>query len=66
MGKLYDARLEIERVIAERKLDSAKTLGALGLRSGMLLFLIKAETPDDPVKLEKLKKAAADLLQIKL
>jgi len=41
-------------------------MGTIGLKSGLLVFLIKAETPDDPVKFEKLKKAAAEVLQITL
>jgi hypothetical protein len=66
LGKLYEARQKIEQTVADRKLDSAKTMGTIGLKSGLLLFLIKPETPDDPAKLEKLKKAAADVLQLTL
>ncbi len=62
MGALYAAKLEIERAIAEAKLDPQLTLGKIALESGILLALITAATPDDAEKLSKLERAAAGVL----
>jgi hypothetical protein len=66
MGILYDCRTKIEKAIEERKLDAAAVRGKITLQTGFLLSLVNASTPDDPTKLDKLKKAAADVLQLKL
>lgn len=62
MGRLYDAKLKLEQVIREKQLNEANTKGTLSLQSGLLLALVRQDTPDDPVKLEKLRKAAKALL----
>lgn len=64
MGKLYDAKMMIQKVIEQRSLDMASTNGSIGLKAGVLLALVKPETPDDPVKIEKLKSAAKEVLGI--
>lgn len=66
MGQTYEAKRKVEQVIAERRLNEAEVKGKLSLKSGMLLAFIKPDSPDDPVKLEKLRAAARELLQIEL
>jgi hypothetical protein len=66
MGALFDARQKIDRAIEERKLDAAAIRGQFALQTGFLLSLITQSTPDDPVRVEKLKKAALTLLQLRL
>jgi hypothetical protein len=66
MGMLYDLRSKIEKVIEDRKLDASTVRGKITLQTGFLISLVTAATPDDSAKIEKLKKAAADVLQLKL
>lgn len=66
LGKLYDTKVAIQKVIEQRGLDSAKVSGSICLKAGLLMALIKPETPDDPAKLEKLKTAAKDVLGVSL
>jgi hypothetical protein len=66
MGKLYDAKVKLEQVIREKRLDEAEVKGSLSLKSGVLLALVRPETPDDPVKLEKLRAAARQVLQAEI
>ncbi len=62
MGKLYDARLAIEKIIDAKKLDAVKTKGEIGLKAGLMLAFINQSTPDDDAKLQKLKAAAKEVL----
>lgn len=64
MGKLYDSKMMIQKIIDQRHLDAASINGNIGLKAGVLLALVKPETPDDPVKIEKLKSAAKDVLGV--
>lgn len=66
MSQTYEAKRKVEQVIADRRLNEAEVKGKLSLKSGMLLAFIKPDSPDDPVKLEKLRAAARELLQIEL
>ena len=66
MGVLYDLRSKIEKTIEDRKLDPSTVRGKLTLQTGFLISLVNPTTPDDSVKIEKLKKAAADVLQLRL
>jgi hypothetical protein len=66
MGQTYDAKVKLEQIIRERRLDAADVRGKLSLRSGMLLALVRPDSPDDPVKLEKLRAAARELFQAEL
>jgi hypothetical protein len=66
MSQTYQAKLKVEQVIQERRLNEAEVKGKLSLRSGMLLAFIRPDSPDDPVKLDKLRAAARDLLKIEL
>jgi hypothetical protein len=63
MGQLYDAKVKLEQIIREKNLNEAETKGALSLKSGLLLALVRQDTPDDPVKLEKLRAAARTMLK---
>jgi hypothetical protein len=66
MGQLYDAKLKVEQIIREKKLNESETKGALSLKSGLLLALIRQDTPDDSVKLEKLRAAARALFKTEI
>jgi hypothetical protein len=66
MGKLYDAKVRLEQVIREKRLDEAEVKGSLSLKSGVLLALVRPETPDDPAKLEKLRAAARQVLKAEI
>lgn len=66
MGQTYEAKRKVEQVIAERRLNEAEVKGKLSLKSGMLLAFIKPDSPDDPVKLEKLRAAVRELLKIEI
>jgi hypothetical protein len=66
MAALYDLKVKIDKTIEERKLDGVATRGKIALQTGFLLSLVSATTPDDPVKLDKLKKAAVAVLQLKV
>lgn len=66
MGQLYDAKVKAESIIAQKRLDGAETKGKLSLRSGVLFALIRPDTPDDPAKLEKLRAAARQILNVDL
>lgn len=66
MGALFDARVKIEATIKEKNLSESQVKGAIALKSGVLLALLRPDTPDDPAKLEKLRAAAKEILQIVL
>jgi hypothetical protein len=66
MSAIYDLKVKIDKVIAERKLDAATVRGKIALQTGFLLSLVGPTTPDDAAKLDKLKKAAVDVLQLKV
>ena len=48
--------------IARRRLDRFKVRGEIAISAGFGLAFIDSETPDDPVKLAKLKVAATAIL----
>jgi hypothetical protein len=64
VGQLYDLKVLIENKIKADGLDAMEVKGKIGLRSGRMLAFIKADTPDDPETVAKLKKAAKDVLNI--
>jgi hypothetical protein len=59
-------KVKIEKAILDKKLDGAEVRGKIALQTGFILSLVNAASPDDPVKVEKLKKAAGAVLQIVL
>ena len=66
MSVLYDLRIKIDKTIEEKKLDASKVRGQIALQAGFMLSFILPSTPDDPAKIEKLKKAVASVMQLKL
>ncbi len=66
MGKMYDYAQRIEEHIQRNKMDVFKTRGAIAMRCGFIITLIKADDPDDPVKIEAIKSAAAEVLGLHL
>ena len=64
MGQLYNIRMKIEETISQRKLEASKTKGQITLKSGILLVTIDEKTPDDAAKIDKLKKAAKEVLNL--
>ncbi len=66
MGKLYDARVKLERAIKDKGLEEFKVKGKLGLQSGLLIAVIQPSTPDDDARLARLRAAAQDLYGIQL
>jgi len=66
MSVLFDLKTKIEKAITEKKLDGAAVRGKIALQAGFLVSLIAANSPDDPVKIDKLRKAAESVMQLKL
>jgi len=66
VGRLYDLRMSIEKEIEEKHLDPFRTKGMIGLKAGFLIGLINQATPDDEVKIAKLRSAANEVLKLSL
>lgn len=66
MGVLFELKNKIDKVITDKKLDGAAVRGKIALQAGFLLSLVSSGTPDDPVKIDKLRKAAESVMQVKL
>jgi hypothetical protein len=66
MGQLYDAKVELEKIIEQKKLNGAETKGKLSLKSGLLLALIRPDTPDDDARLDRLRTAVRQLLDVEI
>jgi len=66
MGKLYDARVKLERAITDKRLEEFRVKGKLGLQSGLLIATIAPTTPDDDAKLARLRAAAREFYDIDL
>lgn len=66
MSVLNDLKTKIEKAITDKKLDGSAVRGKIALQAGFLVSLITPTTPDDPAKIDKLRKAAESVLQIKL
>ncbi|MDD5772063.1 MAG: hypothetical protein PHX78_01190 [bacterium] len=64
MGILFDLKKKIDDTININNMDKSKIKGLLVLKTGFSLAPIKEDTPDDPEKIEKLKKAIAEILHI--
>jgi hypothetical protein len=64
MGQMYDTVMAIQKAIERRGLDAVTTRGSIGLKSGVLLALVKPDTPDDAAKIERFKAAAKDVLGV--
>jgi hypothetical protein len=66
VGKLNDFKLRIEQKIQADRLDPVAIKGKLSLKSGTLLAFINPNTPDNPEAIEKLKRAAKEVLNLAL
>lgn len=66
VGRLYEHAQKIEEHIQSSGLDVIKTRGALAMKSGFIISLIKPDDPDDPTKIEALRKAAEEVLGLRL
>jgi len=66
MGKLYDDCVRIQQHIEANNLDVFTTRGALALKCGFLITLIKPDDPDDPGRIQALEAAAREVLGIEL
>lgn len=66
MSQTYEAKVKLERIIQERRLNEAEVKGKLSLKAGMLLAFIRPDTQDDPVKLERLRAAAREVLKAEI
>ncbi len=66
MGKLYDYAQRIEDHIQRNNLDVFKTRGAIAMKVGLIITLIKPDDPDDPAQVAALKSAALDVLGMHL
>ena len=64
MGKLYDAKQKIEKTIADKGLNAHEVNGAISLKSGLIMVFIKPDTADDEAKLQKLRNAAKEVLNL--
>jgi hypothetical protein len=59
-------RLRVEEKIKADRLDPMEVKGKLGLRTGMLVALISANTPDKPELIAKFRLAAKEILNLTL
>ena len=66
MSQLYDMKQRVEEKIKADHLDASQVNGKLGLKTGMLICLINASTPDNPEKIAKFKAAAMEILGLAL
>ncbi|OGS02746.1 MAG: hypothetical protein A2339_00355 [Elusimicrobia bacterium RIFOXYB12_FULL_50_12] len=66
MGQLYEIALKVNKAIEDSKLDKFQTRGKISLKTGFMLGLINANTPDDNDKIEKVKAAVKEILGISL
>lgn len=66
MGKLYDYAQTIEEHIQRNNLDVFKTRGAIAMRVGFIVTLVRPDDPDDPEKVQALKDAATEVLGLRL
>jgi hypothetical protein len=66
VSQLYDMKLRVEEKIKVDHLEAAQVYGKLGLKTGMLMSLINASTPDNPEKIAKFKSAAMEVLGLAL
>jgi len=66
VGQLNEMKRKIEEKIKADGLNASDVKGKLGLRSGKLLAFISDSTPDDPVVIQKLRKAAKEVMNLNL
>lgn len=64
MGVLFDLKNRVDELIKIKRMDDYKTKGKIVLKTGFLLAVISEKTPDDPIKIEKLKNAIKEVFNI--
>lgn len=64
MGQLFDLKEKAYKIMEEKNLDHVKFGGKLGLKCGFLLPFIKADTPDEADKIQALKAAIQEILEV--
>jgi hypothetical protein len=62
MGQIFELKTQIDQFIQQKGLDAAQMRGKIGMKAGVLLTMINADSPDDATKLGKLKLAAEEVL----
>jgi len=62
VGALYDVVKKVEAVIERKGLPLYKTKGQIAMKVGIVLSMIEANTPDDPVQIANLKAASREIL----
>jgi hypothetical protein len=63
---LYEMKIRVEEKIKTDGLDAMDVKGKLGLKSGILISLIHAGSPDNPETIAKFRIAAKEILDITL
>lgn len=66
MGKLYEYCTRIQEHVERNQLDLFRTRGALALQCGFLVSLVGPDDPDDPHKIDALRRAAKSVLDLDL
>ena len=66
MGRLYEYAVRIQKTIESRDLDLYKTRGALAMKAGFIVTLIQPDDPDDPDRIQALREAAREVLDLEL
>jgi hypothetical protein len=64
MGKLFDYRNIIENKLKGMGSDGFKLKGQIGLKTGLLVGMISATTPDDPAQVKAMREAIKEVLGI--
>jgi len=62
MGKLFEYRNVIEDKVKSMGTDAFKVKGQIGLKSGLVIGMIQANTPDDPEQVRALRAAVEEVL----
>jgi len=66
MGKLYDDCNRVQQFIDQQGLDVFRTRGALAMKCGFLITIVKPTDADDQQKISALRDAALDVLGLTL
>lgn len=65
MGQLFELSKKIDEIISQNGMDRLITRGKIGLKSGVLMAF-NEKTPDDVVKVQKIKDAAREVLGVSI
>lgn len=65
MGQLFELSKKIDEIISKNGMDRLITRGKIGLKSGVLMAF-NEKTPDDVVKIQKIKDAAREVLGVSI